>query len=291
MKKELWYLLINGQSDATTGLYGNFYSYGLHLGDALNNTFEIIAKEKFQNPNLIEAFKLDNFEVIEKNNELIKLSNDVYMREKIYPFSSDDVDKEFQPPVGITKSTGEDQYDYDLITENFVAYGQDENGIFELELVVGKAKLVEVFLKTIDFLPSIDGFWIYIQNHWCSKNTELWVAKHFINKEQVIHFLTEQENNTIKNGFIKLVVHSLEGETNLSLDDHKKIQLHTKDEEVFKHFIGQIKYLGYEQTRDFYNLEFGFQHWHYRLADSLNRTEFIEMLKDNQFEFIDAWDE
>lgn len=80
-------------------------------------------------------------------------------------------------------------------------------------------------------------------------------------------------------------------ETNLTLDDHKKIQLHTKDEEVFKHFIGQIKDLGYEQTRDFYNLEFGFQHWHYRLADSLNRTEFIEMLKDNHFEFIDAWEE
>jgi hypothetical protein len=289
--KELWYFLINGQADSTTGLYGNFYAYGQHLGDALDNTFKVISSEGFNNPNLIEASKLDNFQVIENRNELKKLSSKVHMRQKTHSFVFDDPDKEFQPPVGITKATGEEEYDYDLISENFVAYGQDDNGIFEFELVVGKAKLVEVFLKTIDFLPLVDGFWIYIQNHWDNDKTELWVAKHFVEKAQIIDFLTEQEINTLRNGYIKVVVHCSQGETNLTLDDHKKIQLHTKDEDVFKQFIGQIIELGYEQTREFYNLEFGFLHWHYRLADSLTRTEFLAMLQDNKFELIDKWDE
>lgn len=77
----------------------------------------------------------------------------------------------------------------------------------------------------------------------------------------------------------------------MTLDDHKKIQLHTKDEEVFKNFIGNIIDLGYEQTRDFYNLEFGYHHFHYRLADSLTRTEFKQMLTENRFELMDKWEE
>ncbi|WP_221393874.1 hypothetical protein [Dyadobacter sp. NIV53] len=291
MRKELWYFLINGQTDNITGLYGNFYAYGQHLGNALDNTFKVISKEGFNNPNLIEASKLDNFEVIENREELKKLSSKVHMRQKTHSFAFDDPDKEFQPPIGISKATGDEEYDYDLISENFVAFGQDENGFFEFELVVGKAKFVEVFLKTIEFLPLVDGFWIYIQNHWDNDKTELWVAKHFVEKGQIIDFLTKHEINTLKNGYIKVVVHCSQGETNLTLDDHKKIQLHTKDEDVFKQFIGQIVELGYEQTREFYNLEFGFLHWHYRLSDSLTRKEFIKMLQENEFELIDKWDE
>jgi len=47
----------------------------------------------------------------------------------------------------------------------------------------------------------------------------------------------------------------------LTVDDHKKIQLHTKDEEVFRHF-GELTDLGYQQTREFYSLQDGFHHLH-----------------------------
>lgn len=292
MTKELWYFLINGQADETTGLYGNFYSYGHHLGDALKNTFDAAKQERFSNPNLMEASKLDEFEVIDNREELVQLSDTVHMRLIVHSFPFDDPDKEYQPPVGIVKAAAvEDEYDYDLIAENFVAYGQDEDGIFELELNFGKADLKNVFLQTINFLPSVDGFWIYIQSHWEDNKTELWVAKHFVEKELVISFLTQHESDTLKNGYIKIVVHSLTGETNLTLDDHKKVQLHTKDEEIFKHFIGQINELGYEQAKEFYNLQYGFHHWHYRPADSLTRPEFKVMLEEQGFELLDMWDD
>ncbi|GGH27773.1 hypothetical protein GCM10011418_37930 [Sphingobacterium alkalisoli] len=63
------------------------------------------------------------------------------------------------------------------------------------------------------------------------------------------------------------------------------------EEGLFKDFIGNIVELGYEQTRDFYNLEFGYQHFYYRLADSLTRAEFKQMLTENKFELIDKWEE
>lgn len=289
MKNQLWYFLIDGQSDETTGLYGNFYSYGQHLGDALNNTFNDAKLESFNNPNLIQASKLENFEEIQNRDELVKLSANVFMCQPTHSYPFDDPAKDFTPPVGITSAVEEGECDYELIKENFVAYGQDENGIFEFELVVGKESLKEVFLMAVDFLPTVDGFGIYIQNHWDNDKTELWGAKHFVEKAKVLTFLSNQEINTIENGYIKIVVHSSLGETNLTLDDHKKIQFHTKSEKVFNDFIGQVIDLGYTQTKEFYNLEWGFHHWHYRPAGSLTRTEFITMLQGNKFEFIDKW--
>ena len=290
-KNELWYLLIDGQQDAETGIVGNFYTYGNHLGDALGKTIKATIDYKFKNHNLTEASLLDNFEVIENNKELVKIADNVYMRPTTYTFPFDDPDKEFIPPIGIVKSVFEGEYEYDLIKENFVAYGADENGIFEFELVLTKENLIDTFIKSIDFLPTIDGFWIYIKNYWENDLTELWVAKHFTDKHTVIDFLKTQKKNTLENGYLDIVVHSLTGETNLTLDDHKKIQLHTKDEEIFKNFIGNIIELGYEQTRDFYNLEFGYHHFHYRPADSLTRIEFKQLLTDNKFELIDKWEE
>lgn len=290
-KNELWYLLIDGQQDAETGIVGNFYAYGNHLGDALDKTIKSSIDYKFTNHNLTEASLLDNFDVIENNKELVKIADNVYMRPTTYTFPFDDPDKEFIPPIGIVKSVFEGEYEYDLIKENFVAYGADDNGIFEFELVLTKQNLIDTFIKTIEFLPTIDGFWIYLKNYWESDLTELWVAKHFTDKHAVIDFLKTQKKNTLENGYLDIVVHSLTGETNLTLDDHKKIQLHTKDEGVFNDFIGNIIELGYEQTRDFYNLEFGYHHFHYRLVDSLTRTEFKHMLTDNKFELIDKWEE
>ena len=290
-KNELWYLLVDGQQDSETGIVGNFYAYGNHLGDSLDKTIKASVEFEFTNHNLTEASLLESFDAIENNDELVKIADKVYMRPTTYTFPFDDPDKEFVPPIGIVKSVFEGEYDYDLIKENFVAYGSDENGIFEFELVLIKENLIDTFLKTIEFLPTIDGFWIYVKNYWESENTELWVAKHFTDKQTIIDFLNSQRKNTLENGYLDIVVHSLKGETNLTLDDHKKIQLHTKDEEVFNGFIGNIIDLGFEQTREFYNLEFGYHHFHYRPVDSLTRTEFKKMITDNKFELIDKWEE
>ena len=95
---------------------------------------------------------LDSFDLIGDNAELVEIADNVYMRPKTYTFPIDDPDKEFIPPVGIVKSVFEGEYEYDLIKENFVAFGADENGIFEFELVLEKENLIDTFIKTIQFV-------------------------------------------------------------------------------------------------------------------------------------------
>ena len=98
-KNELWYLLIDGQQDADTGVVGNFYAYGEHLGDALEKTIKASVDYKFiTNHNLTEVSLLDSFDVIGDNKELVEIADNVYMRPTTYTFPIDDPDKEFIPP-------------------------------------------------------------------------------------------------------------------------------------------------------------------------------------------------
>ncbi len=290
-KNELWYFLIEGEMDAETGIIGNFYAFGEHLGDALGKTIMAPFDFNFSNHNLIEASLLDSFDVIGKENELFEIADHVYMQPSLITFPLNKPNKMFFSPIGIVARIPEDEYEYNLIKENFVTLSANENGILEFELVLEKKNLIDTFIKTIGFLPTIDGCWIYIKSSWESELTELWVAKHFVDKQTVIDFLQQQKKNTLENGYLDIVIHSLKGETNLTLDDHKKIQLHTKDKEIFNNFIGNIIDLGYRQTKVLFDLEVGYRHFHYRPADSLTRTEFKQMLTNHNFEQIDKWEE
>jgi hypothetical protein len=291
VKEELWYLFIDGQRDSKTGIVGNFYAYGQHLGDALGKVILASNDQDFKNQNLIEASFLNDFSEIDDNEELIEISEKVFMRQTTYSYPFDDPDRDFVAPTGIVKGIQDGDLEYELIKENFIALDKNEDGIYTFELNVAKPNLIDIFYKSINNLPTVDGLWIYIKNYWDNQQTELWTAKHFNDKQIVIDFLQNHQSDTLENGYLDVVVHSLIGETNLTLDEHKKVKLHTKDEDVFSNFIEQIMELGYEQTKDFYSLANDYHHWHYRPADSLTRTEFLKKLIDNNFELIDKWDE
>ena len=284
--KEFWYFLIHGTLDNKTGVYGNFYTYGTHSGNALKKTLVIAKQEGIINPNLIETCRLDKIENFELPENAIEVDSGVFMIQTFNTYDLGNEEYSFTPPTGIAFSTDEGEFDQELIKENFVAYGKDENGIFEFELVVDKSRLIETFFKTIEFIPNVDGFWLYLRDHWDNTETELWAGTEISDKTSVMKFLKINKESTLNNGFIDIVIHSIKGETNLTLNEHKKIQLHTKDETVFQNFIEKVIDLGFEQTSDYYNIEYGYHHWHYRTDESLNKIQFQELLIDEGFKYI-----
>lgn len=291
MKTQFWYFLLIGKRDEKSGVFANFYTYARDFGEALERT-KLVAKETHNifDSNAIEACRLDTLEEFEIPAEAVEVDKGVYMKTALHSFSLTDSEQSFVPPTGIIKSTDDGEYDYELITDAFVAYNKDENDIYEFELVADESKLIDTFMRAIDFLPSVDNFWIYIWNHWDDGKTELWAGKNIVDKKGVVHFLLQHKSDTLENGFLDCVVHSQVGETNLTLDDHKKIQLHTKDLNLFNDFGKNISELGFKQTKEFYNLEFGYHHYHYKPANSLSREDFKGLLRNNNFEKIAEWD-
>ncbi|WP_421750270.1 hypothetical protein [Croceimicrobium sp.] len=281
---QFWYFLIKGKLDDSTGGFCSYYSYGHRCGEALENTYAAAKKEGISKPNVIEMMRLDDWNDYKIPETAVKVSENTFRLPGTDTFRLNSPSQVFTPPKGIAFSTEEGDFESELIKEGFVAYTKDENGVYEFQMVVDNSRLIEIYFKCADFIEPIEAFWIEIKGHWERRNPELWASKTLCSKEMILDFLRKNRSDTLENGFVDLVVHSPIGLTNLTLSEHKKIQLHTESVEVFNSFIRSVINLGFKQTKDFYNIEFGYHHWHYRPGKSLNRDKFTQMLMDLDFE-------
>jgi hypothetical protein len=117
---EFWYFLINGIKD-NTGAYGNFYAYGSHCGDALNNAYLAMNQQGFSHLNVYETLRLDTLEDWNIPEDAIKIAENVYMRPDFHYFKIDTDETTFNYPDGIVASTYEGDYDFEVIEEGFSA--------------------------------------------------------------------------------------------------------------------------------------------------------------------------
>lgn len=284
---QLWQFLINGKDKKQNGVHATFYAYGKHLGDALAHTLRATSKYGIKEPYAVRAGCLGVDSHFKFPQDVVKVTKYALINTKVETYLPNTIEKAFIPPIGIIKSTDGDELKYDTIKDGFIAYNNEENETFELELVVNRDQLADTFFKILHHLPTIDGFWIYLWNKWDNRKTELWVDKKMVNLHEIIDFLQTNQSSTIENGFITCVIHSAIGETNITLDEYKKIKVTTKDEELFDFIGAKIIQLGFKQIEDFYSLEHGFHHWNYRPYNSLDRNNFKNLLDENGFELLD----
>ena len=289
---QYWYFLISGPTDDSTGLVANFYAYGQHCGEAIANALQAATEELGINqPEATEAARLDILDDFEEPQDLVQFNDLVSSGATNYSYPLDSPEKNFVPPTGIIKSTEDGEFDYELIKENFIGYKSEGSDVYEFELVAEKSKLIDTFIQAINFLPQAEKLEITIKGHWESQSSELWVADLAQTQLDAASFLLENQSSVLENGFVECALYSAHGETRLILDEHKKILHYTTDEAIFSSFGSQIMALGFEQATELYNLEYGFYHWHYRPADSLDAPEFRILLLDAGFKFAKNWDD
>lgn len=285
MNLEFWYFLLEGEYDKDAGVFGSFFAYGTHCGEALHFASDAARINNFINPRVVEAERLDIIPEYVSPDDLVVVNDRVSMKPNVHTYSSVEEEKQFVPPNGIVKSTNDGEYDYSLIKDGFVAYAKNDQGMFEFELVTGIDRLVETFRQAIQVLPRVELFYFYLQDHWENGTEELWASSTISDKNEVLAFLTRYRENTVENGYVKCVVQEGHGST-LTLDDHKKIQFRTTDEGLFNEFGKKIMALGFKQLETLYDLEFGYYHWHYRPFNSLSRSEFSKLLKAENFDLV-----
>ncbi len=289
---QYWYFLIGGPIDDTTGLVANFYAFGQHCGEALANALEAATEEfGIGQPEATEAVRLDILADFEEPQDLIQLSGLVFSGPNNYSYPLDSAEQDFIPPTGIIKAGEDGVFDYELIKERFIGYKNQESDTYEFELVAEKSKLISTFIQAISFLPQAEKLAITIRGHWEGQASELWVADLAQTQLDVASFLLEHQSSILENGFVECALYAAKGDTRLILDEHKKIRHHTTDEAIFSSFGSDILALGFEQTTELYNLEYGFYHWHYRPANSLDAPEFRMLLLDTGFKFVKSWNE
>ena len=78
MNREFWYYLIEAENDSDTGVFGNFFAYGPHCGQAMHEALEAAKLQNFLKPHVVEAERLDNIPDYIPPVDLIRLSDWLY---------------------------------------------------------------------------------------------------------------------------------------------------------------------------------------------------------------------
>lgn len=255
-----------------------FWTHGNHTGDAIEKVLS--ACSKLQIPNTI-ASEVHYYESVELPADLVhdkKLKIFYHPQRHYFP-----TEKTFIAPFGIIKAMQDGEWDYDLISEGFAELKRDD-GFYQLDAVVERDKLFETFIELVKRLPSIKVFWIRLAADWENENrVELWTNEKLNTVELIEEYLKSHWNDTVANGHVGLTVFSAVGKTNLSIDSHKLIKVLGTSATIHRKMAAGLRKLGFEELSEFYSLEDGYYHWHYRPTRSKSRKRLIAALKDDGF--------
>jgi hypothetical protein len=257
-----------------------FWSWANHLGEAIEKVLKACIRMGIENATASEADPYDFAALPDHVIHDEKLN--IFFAEARHYFPTSP-EKSFTPPTGIIKSCLDGDLDYELIRHGF-SQTKREDGLYEVEAVVGRDNLFDTFVELAKKLPSIKVFWIKIAADWEDKGLEeFWVNEDLNCVELIADFMTAHAKDTIANGHVSLTAYSQRGQTNLLIDTHKTIKVLTKSAKVQSKMVAGLKRLGFEEVSELYSLEYGYYHWHYRPAKSKSRTRLVRALKREGF--------
>jgi hypothetical protein len=255
-----------------------FWTHAKHLGEAIDTVLRACSDLQIGNAIANEADYVDPDGLPDQVVHDKKL-NVFYNPGRVY-FQTDE---SFIAPVGIMKSAENGELDYSLIRAGFSQTISDD-GIYEVEVVVQRDKLFDTFIELVRRLPSIKVFWIKLAPDWEDQSREeFWTNEELNTVELIEGYLKSHWNDTVANGHVALTVYSTDGATNLSIDTHKVVKVLGTSEKIQSEMAATLRYLGYQELHEFYSLERGYYHWHYRPARSKSRTELTAAIKEDGF--------
>jgi hypothetical protein len=255
-----------------------FWSWANHLGEAIERVLRACARMGIDNAMASEADTYD----------FNSLPGHVIHDEKLRVFYDEarhyfPTERTFIPPSGIIKACLDGEHDYELIREGF-SQTRREDGLYEVEVVVGRDKLLDTFGALLRRLPSIKVFWVKIAADWEDKGLEDFRVNEDLNSAELIaEFLTTHARDTVANGHVALTAYSRIGQTNLLIDTHKMIKVLTKSAKMQSKMAAGLRRLGFKELPEFYSLEYGYYHWHYRPTKSKARARLVAILKREGF--------
>ncbi|WAW10161.1 hypothetical protein NB640_00350 [Oxalobacter vibrioformis] len=144
-------------------------------------------------------------------------------------------------------------------------------------MVTGQERLKETFFSCIRLLSDVNGLFFRLMDFREDDAFEVW-AYYDDDIETLIELLSFNPADTIKNGYVEVAVTASDKalKTTLIPDPHKHIRFFTRDESLFKETVCQAQLWGFSETNDFYHIEAGYYHWHYRPVTLHTRKGFIQ---------------
>lgn len=261
------------------------WAWATHIGEAVQKMLKCAEKAEIETPFLLEINYYDEDEVPET--VITNDDGDTYIESECYEFPPDGC---YRLPFGVIHTGEEGEFEVEHIEEGYQII-KDDDGLFEVEVVVDKERILDVYFKSISSLPEIRTFWIKLQDDWDDfGKEEIFVNDNLNSPEKIKKYIIENKSDTFLNGHLTLTTYSDEGQTNLNISDHKMLVLISYDENITESFCELLKKENLTEKEELICIARGFNHFHYRHHNGLDRKELVETLQKQGFGLWDPDD-
>ncbi|HEX6280074.1 MAG TPA: hypothetical protein VFZ49_08700 [Pyrinomonadaceae bacterium] len=258
------------------------WTWADHPGEAVHLILQAAKSNQIPDPVLID---LDYCDLEDLPDDAVEVGKHSFIDPSEYSFPTE---YSYKFPHGVIPVRGgEDETDIDEIQPGYEVWKDDE-GLINVEAVVERDRLFDVYMALVERLPSIRVFWIKLHEDWEEFGMEEIYASEDLNDVTCIRdFLKENWSDTVLNGHVTITTYADEGQTNLNISDHKMIVALTFDEEITKLCQSYFNELGLKQYDPLLSISGGVHHWHYRSVSGRDRKDLVKLLVEKGFVLFD----
>ena len=189
----------------------------------------------------------------------------------------------FEFPQGIVPS-GRNKFDeLDEIKNGFTTI-TNENGLIIILANLSAENLFPTYKNLIELNPSYRVFWYVLHDEENHDAKEQFLVNEALNTpELIIQYLEANWKNSLSHGFVTVTSYLEEGDTNISITNHKQIKISSFSSQLTESLKNIFTECGLAFLENFVGLDKEMHHWHFRLSGSLPISDLEILLKDSGF--------
>lgn len=255
-----------------------FWAWATHMGEALDKMIACALRQQIPSPIPCQLDPYD-FETLPED---VTTDDDgeTYIADAVFSFPPE---PSYMLPYGVIASGVEGEHDIDEIRIGYLVKSNPQ-GLAKLTAIVHAEDLVPFYIQMLSLLPGIRVFWVQIQADWEQTNhAEFYVHEGLATVQAIQGWLEQHYTDMVLNGHLILTTYTEQGETNVSLTDHKLLQVVGYDSELIHRLSTFLSQEQIPAIEELVTIEYGIYHWHYRHPASKTRPELIAMLKGQGF--------
>ena len=263
--EKTWFscLIVENDTKEPETFLQQFWTEAEHMGEAIEKCLSVAGKTGYEKPVILECDPCDMFYLDPV--EIPNLNKDVFWNpsRNYFPYEPN-----FEFPQGIVPS-GRNKFDeLDEIKNGFTTI-TNENGLIIILANLSAENLFPTYKNLIELNPSYRVFWYVLHDEENHDAKEQFLVNEALNTpELIIQYLEANWKNSLSHGFVTVTSYLEEGDTNISITNHKQIKISSFSSQLTESLKNIFTECGLAFLENFVGLDKEMHHWHFRYPEA-----------------------
>jgi len=264
-------------SERDSSFFTNYWAWAEHIGDAIERIRTDAGRTGIAD---LTVAGIEPYDFEDLPDNVTTKDDTIFISDTKHAFPTE---QNFSLPYGVVLSLKKGPHDSDEFAIGH-SIQEDDDGLIEMAAVVDEPSLLSLYIRLVDTLPDIKVFWVKLHYKWEEPAVEaIYTNKSLDNSRKIESFLIENRLDTLSNGYVTVTTYAGQGQTNLSISDHKTIVILGYDRSLIEVMSQTLEESGVPRQEQLPKVDCEFYHWHFRHPQSKSRTELVAALEEKGF--------